>query len=151
MCFRQIQGHWHWPQLSKTGPWRQALSPGSLQRGKKTVGGESKFYFRPRGPLWPALQGAEWLNWGNDPTAVQGHWMVFLPPKLNADVHTQKIFYLAASHVLHNLLWICVWLGTKRRGEKKIPSVANRVQGLSLLTWIEWGEEREFILGKKLR
>ena len=46
--------------------------------------------------------------------------------------------------------YVCGW-GQREGGKKKIPSVANRVQGLSLLTWIEWGEEREFILGKKLR
>lgn len=45
---------------------------------------------------------------------------------------------------------MCV-AGDEEKGEKEIPSVANRVQGLSLLTWIEWGEEREFILRKKLR
>ena len=44
---------------------------------------------------------------------------------------------------------MCVAGDKEKGGKKKIPSVANRVQGLSLLTWIEWGEEREFILGEK--
>lgn len=83
MCFRQVQGHWHWLQLSEAGPRRQALQSGSLQRGKKRGrGDETKLDFRPtvRGPLRPAQQGAEWLNWGNDLRAVQGHRMVILPP-----------------------------------------------------------------------